>query len=175
MAVQTERLGRNSLGQRPRLQMPPAPLPYSVQPEGLGRGNGFNRREPACRQALRTVATATKLRKRLGRETGNGGAGPGEPDNRSKPAACRGMERREPFTGGQAREAATGPSCRNAWPCAPRKFDGPKNLLRPAGARREKRDERLSPHSFSTGCASGRSAAAPLHPRLHSAAPLGLK
>ena len=50
------------------------------------------------------------------------------------------------------------------------------NLLRPAGAKKgTKGPSALFPHPLSTGSASGRSAAAPLHPWLQSAAPLGRK
>ena len=50
------------------------------------------------------------------------------------------------------------------------------NLLRPAGAKKgTKGPGALFPHPLSTGSASGRSAAAPLHPWLQSAAPLGRK
>ena len=54
-------------------------------------------------------------------------------------------------------------------------FRRPKNLLRPAGAKKGGKPRPLFPHPLSTGSASGRRAAPPLHPWLQSAAPLGLK
>ena len=48
------------------------------------------------------------------------------------------------------------------------------NLRRPAGAKKGK-TRPLFPHPLSTGYASARHAAAPLHPWLHPAAPLGRK
>jgi hypothetical protein len=45
-------------------------------------------------------------------------------------------------------------------------------LLRPSGAKKRK-EENSAGRFVSTGFASGRIAAVPLHPRLHSFAPLG--
>ena len=55
-----------------------------------------------------------------------------------------------------------------------RAFVGPGTSFAPPGRKRGKKTRPLFPHPLSTGSSSGRFAAAPLHPRLHSAAPLGL-
>jgi hypothetical protein len=88
--------------------------------------------------------------RRAGRGTGNRTAkrrAGREPANGNKPAACRGMERREPFTCGLAWEAATGPSRRSAGPCAPHKFVGPRES--PSPRRGEKGMKRVMDQSCS--------------------------
>ena len=80
-----------------------------------------------------------------------------------------------------SRTGATDQSCLRHW-CRAKVAVGtgglsaaPKISIAPLGRKRNKGERTLFSHPLSTGFASGRRAAAPLHPWLQSAAPLGRK